>query len=113
MHTLPLVVVVGALVFVYRKYNPLNQPNVRLHNFQRRFRAGVGFLIFIAMMLIGYTAPTSLAHLLASIQTNQLEQMAQRQDARQASELRHVTRMIEVLGGPDNYLAYEKRRRAL
>lgn len=113
MHTLPLFVVVGALVFIYRKYSPVNQPNILLHKFQRRLRAWLGAFIFVVLVLIGYTVPASVGHLLTSIQANQLDQIAQRQEARQASELRHVRAMIEALGGPDNYLAYEKRRRAL
>lgn len=112
MFTLPLLVLGCALSYIYRYYNIANQPNGRLHKFQKRLRVCLGLLITSILMTVAYNLPTEVGQVFRSMQANQMQLAADRQQAREMSEINHARRMIDAFEGVDNYLAYVKSRSA-
>ncbi|BAW27558.1 hypothetical protein [Pseudomonas putida] len=108
MHTLPLLVVIGTLIYLYRYYNPLNHANPHLYKFHKRVRVCLGVLVVCTAMALAYRVPVDFVGFVRGVQANQVQQALKRQEARQASEIKHIRQMIDVLGGPDNYLAHQK-----
>lgn len=108
MHILPLLVATGALVVLYRYYNQNNHPNPLLHKFHKRVRVCLGFAIVCTLMIIAYQLPSDFAHFVQRVQANQVQLALKRQEARQASEIKHLRQMIDLMGGVDNYLAHQK-----
>jgi len=110
MHTLALLVVTAALCHLYRYYNNENHPNIILHKLHKRLRVCLGMAIIGTLVSVSYTIPAEMGRMVRSVQANQVALAAKRQEARQASEIKHVRQMIDVFGGADNYLAYLQRQ---
>ena len=109
MHVLPLLVTTAALVHLYRYYNNDNHPNPYLHKLHKRLRVCLGMAIIGTLVTVSYLIPVEMGRAVLSVQDNQVALAAKRQEARQASEIKHVRQMVDALGGYDNYLTYLKR----
>lgn len=112
MHILPLLVITGALVYLYRYYHYANHPNPLLHKFHKRVRVCLGFAVVCTLLVVAYRLPDACAGFLERVQANQVQLAQNRQEARQASEIAHLRQMIDALGGPDNYLALQRTRQS-
>jgi len=108
MHTLPLLVAIGTLIYLFRYYHPSNHVNPYLYKFHKRMRVCLGMLVVCSLMAIAYRLPGDFANFVRGVQANQVQLALKRQEARQASEIKHLRQMIDALGGLDNYLAHQK-----
>jgi hypothetical protein len=108
MITPSLLVISGALVYIYRHYHQSHHPS-KLHKLYGRVRVVLGFSIVALLTTIAYQMPTEFGRYFKRVAVAQNALARDRQSERSASEIRHTRQMIDAFGGVDNYLAYLKR----
>lgn len=103
MTSIALFVLCIALTFVYRALHPAFHEEPKL---AKRFRVGVGAIIMVLSVTVGYLFPVEIGRALHNQQQYQSQLQVERTEHRIASEQRHATRMIEIFGSTDKYLTY-------